>query len=265
MSEQPSMPSAPQSWRFTHEKVADLPRLAWLARIESPEVRVWSGAEVRREEMGFFEGTWSGDDALGGATRSSAVFGSGIVRSGAELIVVTPAHTLEPVFHTRSASGHVCRLQLARCPARGDRAVSPRRRALPTAVQPDHPRHLARDDSRCRSSRQAPSACQSSSTRTWPYRPMATCASSPSRATSGRSSRSPTTAIAWSSMWRQPLPTPAVRAAGDDLVGLRQHGIGIGWRPRRLPASGDLHHRLAVARLSRHGRQRRAQPRGQWA
>src|SRR5688572_22488841 len=106
MSEQQPMPSAPDSWRFAYETLADLPPLAWLARVEWPEVRVWTGAGVRREESGFFEGTWSGDADLIGVMRSSAVFGSGIVLSGAELVVVTPAHTLEPVYHSRTGAGN---------------------------------------------------------------------------------------------------------------------------------------------------------------
>ena len=44
MSEHQSMPGAPETWRFTYEADADLPLLAWLARIDWPEVRVWCGA-----------------------------------------------------------------------------------------------------------------------------------------------------------------------------------------------------------------------------
>ena len=107
MTEQPSIPSAPADWRIVHEADAQLPQLAWLARIDGLVVRVWSGRGVRREDDGAFEGTWSGDVALAGATRSATVFGSGIIRAAGELVVVTPAHTLEAVYHTRSATGEV--------------------------------------------------------------------------------------------------------------------------------------------------------------
>jgi hypothetical protein len=64
-------------------------------------VRVRCGASVRREPGGFFEGTWSGPDAMEALGDRSTVFGSGIV-TGDSPLVVTPAHGQAGVFAART-------------------------------------------------------------------------------------------------------------------------------------------------------------------
>ncbi|MGI8927850.1 MAG: hypothetical protein ACR2H0_00085 [Candidatus Limnocylindrales bacterium] len=79
--------------------------MAWVARIRNLVVRVSCGRSVNMEEHGFFEGTWSGPPGLEAVARASTVFGSGIVVDGRELIVVPPAHTLEPVYLANEPGG----------------------------------------------------------------------------------------------------------------------------------------------------------------
>lgn len=99
------MTSASASWRFQLERSPSLPALAWVAWISRGEVRVRAGRSVREDEGGFFEGTWAGAPRIHDAARSTTTFGSGIVRDGHELIVVPPAHTLEPVYSARASDG----------------------------------------------------------------------------------------------------------------------------------------------------------------
>ena len=99
------MTSPASPWRFLFEPSTSLPALAWVARIRNLDVRVSCGVSVRLEEHGFFEGTWSGPPTLAAAARASTIFGSGIVLDGRELVVVPPAHTLEPVYLATEPDG----------------------------------------------------------------------------------------------------------------------------------------------------------------
>ena len=99
------MTSPASPWRFQFEPSSSLPPLAWIARIRNTIVQVSCGRSVSLDESGFFEGTWSGPANLAAAARASTVFGSGIVIDGRELVVVTPAHTLEPVFFATEPDG----------------------------------------------------------------------------------------------------------------------------------------------------------------
>ena len=90
------------SWQFRYAPTPELPALAWVARIRAGSLDVEYGASVRREEAGFFEGTWAGPSELDSLLESTTVFGSGIVARGGDLVVVTPSHHLEGVYQVRA-------------------------------------------------------------------------------------------------------------------------------------------------------------------
>lgn len=93
------------TWQFRFAPAPELPALAWLARIRPGSLDIHYGKSVRRrEDSAFFEGTWVGPQSLASVPRSTTVFGSGIVASDGELIVVTPSHHLEGVYVARAAS-----------------------------------------------------------------------------------------------------------------------------------------------------------------
>ncbi len=93
------MSATSAGWRFEYEGLGSLPPLAWIARIRDGVVRVQCGRSVRCEGAGFFEGTWAGPGDLACAASATTVFGSGIVLDGSDLVVVPPAHTLDPIYH----------------------------------------------------------------------------------------------------------------------------------------------------------------------
>ena len=99
------MTSGAGPWQFEYQRSQTLPALAWLARIQGYVVSVQCGLSVRIGEHGFFEGTWAGPAHLESVAEQETTFGSGIVVSGGELVVVPPAHTLEPVYHARDRDG----------------------------------------------------------------------------------------------------------------------------------------------------------------
>lgn len=99
------MTSSSQGWGFEYRVSSELPPLAWIARVRGATVEVRCGASVRKEPDGFFEGTWAGESDVAAAARATTVFGSGMVLDGRELIVVSPAHTLEPVYSTADDDG----------------------------------------------------------------------------------------------------------------------------------------------------------------
>ena len=99
------MTSPASPWRFQFEPSPSLPALAWVAHIRDLVVRVSCGRSVRLDDRGFFEGTWSGPPGLDAAARSSTVFGSGILIDGRELVIVPPAHTLEPIYLSTERDG----------------------------------------------------------------------------------------------------------------------------------------------------------------
>lgn len=77
-----------------------LPPLAWLARVDPARatVTVSCGPSVRREENGFFEGTWVGPGRLAALPSATTVFGSGVVIDEGAPLVITPAHAMSGVF-----------------------------------------------------------------------------------------------------------------------------------------------------------------------
>lgn len=92
------------TWQFLFAPSPELPALAWLARIRPGTVDVEYGGSVRREDDGFFEGTWAGPPALGSVLHSTTVFGSGMVAREGNLFVVTPSHHLEGVYVARAGT-----------------------------------------------------------------------------------------------------------------------------------------------------------------
>lgn len=89
------------SWQFRFAPAVELPALAWLARIQAEVVHVEHGASVRRDDAGFFEGTWAGRPSIDAIPDATTVFGSGVVARGSDLVVITPSHQLEGVYHAR--------------------------------------------------------------------------------------------------------------------------------------------------------------------
>ena len=92
-------------WRFSYQVMPELPPLAWVARVTPPLIDVRCGASVRREESGFFEGTWAGRQELSSIAESTTVFGSGIVACDGSLLIVPPSHTHDGVYGVRVESG----------------------------------------------------------------------------------------------------------------------------------------------------------------
>lgn len=88
-------------WRFDYRPSPALPPLAWIARVRHPVVEVDCGESVRREEVGFFEGTWVGGPSLSSVVDSTAPFGSGMVARGTELFAIPPGHTMALLFSWR--------------------------------------------------------------------------------------------------------------------------------------------------------------------
>ena len=79
----------------------DVPPLAWLTRIRAGVVDVHHGASVKRDGTGLFEGTWAGKPSIDSLPDATTVFGSGMVRRGQDLVVITPSHHLEAVYHAQ--------------------------------------------------------------------------------------------------------------------------------------------------------------------
>jgi hypothetical protein len=85
-----------------------LPPLAWVARIRPGVVTAECGSSVRREQDGFFEGTWAGPPEIGALAEATTVFGLGIVLTGDGPLVVPPSHTLDGVFLVARNGELVC-------------------------------------------------------------------------------------------------------------------------------------------------------------
>jgi hypothetical protein len=94
-------------WQFSYRVEAGLPPLAWVARIDTRarRVEVDCGTSVRREEAGFYDGTWAGERGLESVSRSTTAFGSGIVCDAEGPVVVTPSHTIAGVYTFHSPEG----------------------------------------------------------------------------------------------------------------------------------------------------------------
>jgi hypothetical protein len=92
------------AWRFDYRRSAELPALAWVARIRKGVVEVDCGMSVRCEPDGFFEGTWVGRPGVGSVAESTAPFGTGIVARGSDLVAVPPGHTTALLFSWRDGT-----------------------------------------------------------------------------------------------------------------------------------------------------------------
>jgi hypothetical protein len=85
----------------------ELPPLAWVARAHGGQVFVQCGTSVRHGPGHVIEGTWCAGPAPAGLLAASAVFGSGVVVEGTELVLVTPSHQMEGLFTTRRPDGEI--------------------------------------------------------------------------------------------------------------------------------------------------------------
>ena len=97
-----SSPPVTARWQFRFAPAAGLPPLAWLARIRRRVVDIHYGASVRRDDAGFVEGTWAGPPSIDFLPDATTVFGSGMVLHGRDLVVITPSHQLEGMYHVRA-------------------------------------------------------------------------------------------------------------------------------------------------------------------
>jgi hypothetical protein len=88
-------------WSFDYRPSADLPPLAWVARIAGTTVDVAHGASVRTSSDAFFDGTWVGGADLSSVLDSTTTFGAGMVVREGDLYVVPAAHTCEGVYICR--------------------------------------------------------------------------------------------------------------------------------------------------------------------
>lgn len=88
-------------WTLDYVPTADLPPLAWVARVRFPHVLVACGESVRRAKDAFFDGTWVGGSDLSCVLESTTPCGAGMVVRGAQLFIVPAGHTCEGVYVCR--------------------------------------------------------------------------------------------------------------------------------------------------------------------
>jgi len=91
-------------WRFDYWVMAELPPLAWVARVTAPRIAVRCGASVRRWDSGFFEGTWAGIPDAAGLPGYATVFGSGMTVAEGGLLIVPPSHLHDGVYATHAGA-----------------------------------------------------------------------------------------------------------------------------------------------------------------
>ena len=91
-------------WRFDYRVMAELPPLAWVARVKAPRVAVYCGGSVRCSDSGFFEGTWAGPPGIAVVAKSATVFGSGMTVADGDLLIVPPSHTHDGAFAIRDGA-----------------------------------------------------------------------------------------------------------------------------------------------------------------
>jgi len=84
-------------------EVATLPRLAWLAVVDSGagRARVFHGSAVECRDRWMVEGVWDGDFAAGGFHASPHFFGSGIRVDGDRLLFVPSSALVDRVLYCR--------------------------------------------------------------------------------------------------------------------------------------------------------------------
>jgi len=91
-----------EEWHIEYRPAAELPALAWIARVGFPNVVVACGNSLRRTADAFVDGTWAGADEVASIAESTTVFGAGIVARGDALLVVPASHTCEGIYLCRS-------------------------------------------------------------------------------------------------------------------------------------------------------------------
>jgi hypothetical protein len=85
-----------------------LPRLAWLASVESGRCSVEHGCLVETSRDFFVEGIWYGDFATGRFGACESFFGSGAVRRGPDFVFVTSSATVDCLYYATSSGRVVC-------------------------------------------------------------------------------------------------------------------------------------------------------------
>lgn len=89
--------------RFQYEGDANLPRMAWCARMRQglPDTRVLHGPWVEAKADFFCEGAWDGDFERGELETAVSLLGSGARLRGEEVLFATPSHILERLYSVR--------------------------------------------------------------------------------------------------------------------------------------------------------------------
>jgi hypothetical protein len=93
-------------------QISSLPPLSWFFQIgERAELTCGRGVEIFPN--GFFEGAWAGDFAKSRPSSSANLFGSGAMLSEIGWLLLTPSHTLEPIFLIGTGRGWAASNSLA--------------------------------------------------------------------------------------------------------------------------------------------------------
>jgi hypothetical protein len=88
----------PSNWKFDYRPSAELPPLAWVARVSGSNVEVDCGISVRTSPAGFFEGTWVGRPGLESVLDSTTPFGTGMMVRDGELYAIPPGTTMALLY-----------------------------------------------------------------------------------------------------------------------------------------------------------------------
>ena len=93
---------------FIFRETPALPRLAWLASVESGRCTVEHGCLVETSRDFFVEGIWNGDFATGCFDARESFFGSGAVRRGPDYVFVASSATVDCLYYATHSGRVVC-------------------------------------------------------------------------------------------------------------------------------------------------------------
>jgi hypothetical protein len=93
---------------FTFRENRALPRLAWLASVESGKCTVEHGCLVETGSNFFVEGIWNGDFSTGAFHACESFFGSGAVRRGSDFVFVASSATVDCLYYATHSGRFVC-------------------------------------------------------------------------------------------------------------------------------------------------------------
>ena len=93
---------------FVFRENPALPRLAWLASVESGRCTVEHGCLVETSSDFYVEGIWNGAFSTGGFDACESFFGSGAVRRGPDVIFVASSATVDCLYYANRSGRVVC-------------------------------------------------------------------------------------------------------------------------------------------------------------